>query len=123
MNIDQKMVTITQWQFSYLKEIFNINTFESETSSFELIQGPVQLPVQTFQLDSTQARSLVFTEQESFATIPLHETSIVSDVAVTKGKMNRSAGKMACFVHLRNYYSKMYCSYPATAFFPTDNKK
>ena len=44
------------------------------------------LPIESFPLDRTEARSLLFSEQEAFWTLPLHETSIVSDVGVTLGK-------------------------------------
>lgn len=49
-------------------------------------QGPVQMMVHSHNMDKTEARSIKFTEQESFWTLPLHETSAIVDVAVTQGK-------------------------------------
>ena len=48
-------------------------------------QGPVRMAVHSHSLDKTEARSIKFTEQESFWTLPLHETSAIADVAVTQG--------------------------------------
>ena len=44
--------------------------------------------VQSFPLDRTEARSLLFSEQEAFWTIPLHETGVIMDVAVSRGKLS-----------------------------------
>ena len=41
----------------------------------------------SYNLDRTEARSLLFSEQEAYWTIPMHETSAIVDVAVTKGKV------------------------------------
>lgn len=41
--------------------------------------------IQSFVSDRTEARSQLFTEQEAFWNLPLHETSAIVDVAVTKG--------------------------------------
>jgi hypothetical protein len=49
------------------------------------LQGPIQLNMQSFAVDRTESRSVIFTEQEAFWTIPLHEISAVVHVAVTKG--------------------------------------
>ena len=43
--------------------------------------------VHSYPLERTEARSLLFTEQEAFWNVPMHETSLVVEVAVTKGKM------------------------------------
>ena len=48
-------------------------------------QGPVQVAPQTFPLERSEARSVLFTEQEAFWTLPLHETAVLADVAVAKG--------------------------------------
>ena len=37
-------------------------------------------------LDRTEARANRFTEQEAFWEIPMHETNIICDVSVSKGK-------------------------------------
>ncbi|XP_064614845.1 von Willebrand factor A domain-containing protein 8-like [Liolophura sinensis] len=50
------------------------------------IKGPVQLTVEQFSLDRTEARSSLFTEQQSYWTIPMHDTNIISDLAVRKGE-------------------------------------
>ena len=41
--------------------------------------------VETMPIDRTEARSDRFTEQEAFWNVPLHETNIICDIAVTKG--------------------------------------
>jgi len=48
----------------------------------------------SFSSDRTEARSTLFTEQEAFWTLPLHETSAIIDVAVTKGiyEMKKKSG-------------------------------
>ncbi len=46
----------------------------------------MHLNVQTYPLDRTEARSVLFTEQEAYWSLPLHETAVISDVAVTKGR-------------------------------------
>ena len=40
-------------------------------------------------MERTEARSMLFTEQEAFWTLPLHETAVIADVAVTKGNTTR----------------------------------
>ena len=37
-------------------------------------------------MEKTEARSMMFSEMESYWTLPLRENAIVTDVAVTKGK-------------------------------------
>src|SRR6218665_484253 len=49
------------------------------------VQGPVFMGIQSFASDRTEARSRLFTEQEAFWNLPLHETSAIVDVAVVKG--------------------------------------
>ena len=44
------------------------------------------MKIQQYPLDRSEARSLVFSEQEAYWTLPLHETSAILDVAVTKRK-------------------------------------
>jgi len=51
-----------------------------------VLQGQAQMSVQVFPVERTDARSRLFSEQEVFWHIPLHETSAIVDVAVTKGK-------------------------------------
>jgi len=54
-----------------------------------MLQGPVQMTIQSFPVERTDARSRLFSEQEAFWHIPLHEISAVVDVAVTKGQLQR----------------------------------
>lgn len=49
-------------------------------------QGPVNLRVESLPLDRTEARADKFTEQQAFWNVPLHETNIISDLAVSQGK-------------------------------------
>lgn len=49
-------------------------------------KGPVTLRVESLPLDRTEARADKFTEQQAFWNVPLHETNIISDLAVTQGK-------------------------------------
>ena len=51
------------------------------------LQGPITIRVETIPLDRTEARSNVFTEQQAFWEIPMHETNIICDLGVTKGKI------------------------------------
>lgn len=62
-----------------------------ETSAIT-IKGPLEVFPQRLALDKNTARASLFTEQESYWTIPMHETNIISDVAVTKAS-NQAAGK------------------------------
>ena len=59
-------------------------------------QGPAQAPMHSYTLDRNDARSTVFSELEAYWTIPLHETSIISDVGVTKGFCD-----VTCVLHFR----------------------
>jgi len=49
----------------------------------------VQLTVQSFPMERKDARSRLFSEQEAFWYIPLHETSSIVDVAVSQGKLRQ----------------------------------
>lgn len=49
------------------------------------LQGPIQLSVLHQPVDMTEARSSVFTEQQNYWTLPLYETSLVTDIAVSHG--------------------------------------
>lgn len=60
------------------------------TGDISSVQGPVTVRVDTYTQDRTDARSVLFSEQEAYWTLPLHETSIVKDVAVTKGSSSVS---------------------------------
>ena len=55
------------------------------------------LRVETFTQDKTDARSVSFSEQEAYWTLPLHETSVVTDVAVTKGTLVMVEATQNCF--------------------------
>ncbi|XP_042236264.1 von Willebrand factor A domain-containing protein 8-like isoform X2 [Homarus americanus] len=55
-----------------------------ESSSIRL-KGPVQLSVFHQPVDVTEARSAVFTEQQSYWPLPLYETALVTDIAVSPG--------------------------------------
>ena len=46
----------------------------------------------SYTMDRNDARSTMFSEQDAFWTIPLHETSVVADVAVTKGTDSSELG-------------------------------
>jgi len=46
----------------------------------------MHLSVQLMPIERTDARSCLFSEQEAFWHVPLHEMSAIVDVAVTKGK-------------------------------------
>ncbi|XP_050802815.1 von Willebrand factor A domain-containing protein 8 isoform X5 [Gopherus flavomarginatus] len=48
------------------------------------IKGPVYLNVQGFPLERHEARSLSFTEELAFWTLPLNEVNLISDVAVAE---------------------------------------
>ncbi|NXH22609.1 VWA8 protein, partial [Bucco capensis] len=48
------------------------------------IKGPVYLNIQGFPLERHEARSLSFTEQVAFWTLPLDEVNLICDVTVTK---------------------------------------
>ncbi|XP_060072942.1 von Willebrand factor A domain-containing protein 8-like [Ylistrum balloti] len=61
-------------------------------SSKVQFRGPIEVAVQATVLEKREARAGIFTEQDAFWTIPVHENNIISGVAVTK-KGNRSEGK------------------------------
>ena len=54
-----------------------------------MLQGQVQMPVQSFPAARSDARSQFFSEQQAFWHLPLHEISAIVDVAVTKGRLPR----------------------------------
>ncbi|XP_076454368.1 von Willebrand factor A domain-containing protein 8-like [Babylonia areolata] len=56
------------------------------------VKGPVSMYVSHKKLDRTETRSSVFTEQEAFWTLPLEESNIICDVAVSKAS-ERSPGQ------------------------------
>lgn len=62
-----------------------------ETSEIA-IKGPLEVFPQSVAMEKNTARASLFTEQESYWTIPMHESNIISDVAVTKAS-NQAAGK------------------------------
>lgn len=62
-----------------------------ETSEI-VIKGPLEVFPQSVAMEKNTARASLFTEQESYWNIPMHETNIISDVAVTKAS-NQAAGK------------------------------
>ena len=49
-------------------------------------QGPVPMYVSSKKLDRTETRASIFTEQEAYWTLPLEESNVICDVAVSKGK-------------------------------------
>ncbi len=57
-----------------------------------LSQGPVQLTPRSHPLERSEARSVLFTEQEAFWTLPLHETAVIADIAVTKRAYDFTTG-------------------------------
>jgi len=60
----------------------------------------VYLNIQGFPLERHEARSLSFTEELAFWTLPLGEVNLVCDVTVTKGVV-RKAGS---FCNVPRYY-------------------
>ena len=58
----------------------------------------MEISIQTFPLERTEARSVLFTEQEAFWTLPLHETAVIADVAVTRGKCSCTERHMTYFL-------------------------
>ena len=58
----------------------------------------MQISTQTFPLERTEARSVLFTEQEAFWTLSLHETAVISDVAVTRGECSSTDRHMTHFL-------------------------
>lgn len=47
----------------------------------------ISVPNEIFNIDRVEARSKFFSEMQSYWNIPLNETTIISDLAVTKGKL------------------------------------
>ncbi|KAL8625507.1 hypothetical protein ACOMHN_014596 [Nucella lapillus] len=56
------------------------------------VKGPIPMYLSHKKLDRTETRSSVFTEQEAFWTLPLEESNIVCDIAVSKAA-DRSPGQ------------------------------
>lgn len=54
-------------------------------SCVNFFQSPAQLNVSHLEVDAVQARSSVFTEQQSYWPLPLYETALVTDVSVSPG--------------------------------------
>ncbi|CAD5122119.1 DgyrCDS10568 [Dimorphilus gyrociliatus] len=83
--------TINLPDFVNIGKIQLIRSPEASVCSVEdkkfRVKGTVRNALQNFPLEKTEARSILFSEQESHWTLPLHETSAVVDVAVTKAQM------------------------------------
>ncbi|XP_063005440.1 von Willebrand factor A domain-containing protein 8 isoform X1 [Melospiza melodia melodia] len=61
----------------------------SETQKIE-VKGPVYLNIQGFPLERHEARSISFTEELAFWTLPLDEINLVCDVTVTKEEEHKN---------------------------------
>lgn len=57
-----------------------------------IVKGPIEVAVQRLKLDKEESRASVFSEQEARWTLPMQDSNVICDIAVTKGE-NRSAGK------------------------------
>lgn len=62
------------------------------------------LNIQGFPLERHEARSLSFTEELAFWTLPLEEVNFVCDVAVTKGVVRKATN----FCNEPHYYKYYY---------------
>lgn len=62
-----------------------------ETTNVSM-RGPIEIAIQKFKLEKEESRSTTFSEQEAFWSLPMNETTVISDIAVTKAE-NRSQGK------------------------------
>ncbi|KAJ1114524.1 hypothetical protein NDU88_002760 [Pleurodeles waltl] len=60
------------------------------------IKGPVHLNVQGFPLERHEARSLSFTEELAFWSLPMNEVNIVCDVTVAQGDTESTLYVAAC---------------------------
>ncbi|OWF39225.1 von Willebrand factor A domain-containing protein 8 [Mizuhopecten yessoensis] len=56
------------------------------------VRGPIEVAVQETVLEKREARAGIFTEQDAYWKIPMHDNNIISDVAVTM-RDYRSQGK------------------------------
>lgn len=54
-------------------------------SSYLKIRSPKRVNVSFLEVDAVQSRSSVFTEQQSYWPLPVYETALVSDVAISPG--------------------------------------
>ncbi|XP_052760098.1 von Willebrand factor A domain-containing protein 8-like [Mya arenaria] len=63
------------------------------------VKGPVSLRVETETLERTEARADKFSEQEAYWQVPLHESNIISDLAVSLAA-NRSPGHQTDVIHI-----------------------
>lgn len=76
-----------------LKHIAQWHVIQSQTSTLEVVgrllkaKKPIAVPNEIFNIDRVEARSKFFSEMQSYWNIPLNETTIISDLAVTKGKL------------------------------------
>ncbi|XP_063429829.1 von Willebrand factor A domain-containing protein 8-like [Mytilus trossulus] len=66
-------------------------TLPMETTNVSM-RGPIEIAIQKFKLEKEESRSTTFSEQEAFWSLPMNETTVISDIAVTKAE-NRSQGK------------------------------
>lgn len=87
-----------------VSDVISINGFEEDfqiliTNSeqsilasphYHFFQGPAYLNIQGFPLERHEARSLNFTEELAYWTLPLDEVNFVCDVTVTKGAVRKA---------------------------------
>uniref|UniRef100_A0A8B9F8J0 von Willebrand factor A domain-containing protein 8 n=1 Tax=Amazona collaria TaxID=241587 RepID=A0A8B9F8J0_9PSIT len=94
----------------------------TETQKID-VKGPVYLNIQGFPLERHEARSLSFTEQLAFWTLPLEEVNFVCDVAVTKEEAENVLYVTACnpvslfFMNVSSnsgYFVDLYDLFPRT---------
>uniref|UniRef100_A0A674JE42 von Willebrand factor A domain-containing protein 8 n=1 Tax=Terrapene triunguis TaxID=2587831 RepID=A0A674JE42_9SAUR len=88
------------------------------------IKGPVYLNVQGFPLERHEARSLSFTEELAFWTLPLNEVNLVCDVAVAEDETENMLYVATCnpvslyFMNVSSkngYFVDCYDIFPRTA--------
>uniref|UniRef100_A0A8C6JZL1 von Willebrand factor A domain-containing protein 8 n=1 Tax=Melopsittacus undulatus TaxID=13146 RepID=A0A8C6JZL1_MELUD len=94
----------------------------AETQKID-VKGPVYLNIQGFPLERHEARSLSFTEELAFWTLPLEEVNFVCDVAVTKEEAENVLYVTACnpvslfFMNVSSnsgYFVDLYDLFPRT---------
>ncbi|KAL3861823.1 hypothetical protein ACJMK2_007838 [Sinanodonta woodiana] len=64
------------------------------------IKGPVTVRMEALKLDRTEARSDSFSEQTAYWTLPMQETNILSDIAVTKASHRRPGQTNTDIIHI-----------------------
>eukprot|EP00058_Branchiostoma_floridae_P007969 XP_002593457.1 hypothetical protein BRAFLDRAFT_277037 [Branchiostoma floridae] len=65
------------------------------------IRGPVTMPLYKFPMERMEDRSTEFSELVAHWYIPTHETNIIGDVAVTKGRTCKTCHNAECLLHMQ----------------------